>query len=146
MIAIPFSILALAAGVYLLLQVKHFGFSGIYKALAWLVLLLSLLFMAGGVVRGVMHHRHQGQCMKPGHCDMKDGGACPYMHEGHEGCNMHGGMGGGSCCDMPCCAKSHCTTGSAKGCCAKDSAGKKCEMSKAPCCHKDGASDSSGHK
>ena len=146
MICIPFCILGLAAGVYLLMQVKHLGLGGLYRNLAWLVVLLSLLFMTCCAVRAVRHHRHMSQCTAAGHCDMKGGEACPYMKDGHEGCTMHGGMGGGSCCDMPCCAKSHCTTGSAEGCCAKDSAGKKCEMGKAPCCHKDGAADSATHK
>ena len=134
MIAISFSILALAAGVYLLIQVKHFGFTGIYKALSWLVILLSLAFMIAGGVRGVMHHRHERHCEQSGSCDMK-GGSCSYMREGH--CDMKGG-------DM-----GHCAMSGAGNmpCCAKDSGEKKCEAGKSACCHKGGeAADSTAHK
>ena len=160
MIGIPFTILGLAAGVYLLIQVKQLGLSAMYRNLAWLVVLLSLLFMACCTVRGVMHHRHMSHCsMGGGHCDMKGSGSCPYMKDGHgpmgEGgcCKMGGDKGhcamseGSSCSDMPCCAKSHCAPGSTEGCCAKDSSAKKCEAGKMPCCHKGGpAADSSAHK
>jgi hypothetical protein len=139
MVALPLSILALAAGVYLLMQLKHYGFTGIYKILAWLVVLLSLAFMVAGGIRGIMHHRHKNHCSQMGgHCDMKDSGACPYMKDGH--CDMKGGDPG------------HCAmSGNASGnmsCCAKDTNAKKCDMSKPSCCMKGGEAkaDSSGHK
>jgi hypothetical protein len=56
MIFIPLMLLALAAGVFLLVTVESKGMGRLYKSLSWLVIILSLLFLAGGVVRGVVHH------------------------------------------------------------------------------------------
>ena len=82
-IAIPLLILALAAGVYLLIKVTKEYLGGIFKVLAWLVIGLSLLAIAGVVFRGV-HHFHR-------------------MHEMKE-CRMEERMiikhGEGSCCNM----------------------------------------------
>jgi hypothetical protein len=140
----PFCILALAAGVYLLVQVKHFGFGGIYKGLAWLVILLSLICLSFCATRGFMHMRHMRECgrMMGGHCDMKGGdNACPYMRGGH------GPMGGGNCCDMNGGAMGQCASSNMSTCCAKDSSAKKCDMAKSACCMKGaGNADSTGHK
>jgi hypothetical protein len=43
MIAIPLSVLAFAAGVYLLVKVKREFLGGLFEALSWLVILLSLV-------------------------------------------------------------------------------------------------------
>ncbi len=43
MIALPLSVLALAAGVYLLVKVKREYLGGIFEALSWLVILTSLI-------------------------------------------------------------------------------------------------------
>lgn len=143
MIAVPVLLLSLAAGVYLLIQVKHYGFGGLYKALAWLVIILSLACMGAGVVHRVMHHRQQGHCAMWGHCDMKDG---------QTGTMGHCSMSSTGCTDMPCCAKSHCAPGSSEGCCGKDAGEKKCDAGKGTdkpaCCHKgaEATADSAAHK
>ncbi|MDB5283493.1 MAG: hypothetical protein JWO06_2568 [Bacteroidota bacterium] len=67
-VAIPLLILSLAAGVYLLIKVTKEYLGGIFKVLAWLVIILSLLAIAGVVFRGV-HHFHR-------------------MHQ-MQGCGMH---------------------------------------------------------
>jgi hypothetical protein len=61
MIFIPLILLALAAGVFLLVTVESKALGRLYKSLAWLVIVLSLLFLAGGVVRGVVHHHRMAQ-------------------------------------------------------------------------------------
>ncbi|MBK8658887.1 MAG: hypothetical protein IPN22_08450 [Bacteroidetes bacterium] len=43
MIAIPLSVLAFAAGVYLLVKVKREFLGGLFEALSWLVIVLSLV-------------------------------------------------------------------------------------------------------
>ena len=129
MILIPISLLAFAAGVYLLVYIKQAGLGGLYKYLAWLVVLLSLLFIVCTVVRGARHHgccQTQSQCKMNGHEGRE---ACPYMKGGD--CKMEGGHG-------------ECTKG-AEGC-SKDKGGedgkacckKGAEEAKAPCCKKDG--------
>ena len=120
MIQIALSILALAAGVHLLIQVKQSGLGSLYRNLAWLVVLLSLGFMLCGVARGVMHMRHMRQCEASGQCDMKRGGDCPYMQ--HSGCAMDGK---GECSmKKDCCMEK-------KECCAEK---KECCKEMQPCC------------
>ena len=132
MLQIALSILALAAGVHLLIKTKEAGLGFLYKALSWLVVLLALGFMLCGVVRH--HHMHGHHCEMSNHCDMGRGeGACPYMKGGSD-CCMHGGKGEcsegkGSCTkgEMPsCCSKG--TEGAMPACCGKEA--------KAPCCDK----------
>jgi hypothetical protein len=136
MFCIPLAILALAAGVYLLIQTRLSGLGGIYRGLSWLVITLSLLFMLGGAVRGVAHWRHMRQEMASGHCDMHRGGhgfhdmgglgACPM---GMPGCMGMGSPGmQGSCCTMGGAAMPACCSGMGMGadsakaaCCTKDS-------------------------
>ena len=108
MIQIAISLLALAAGVHLLIQVKQAGLSALYRNLAWLVVLLSLAFMACGVARGVMHMR---QCQSSGQCSSAKGGeACPYMKGGHGDCKMEAA----DCCKEK---KECCKEGEEKECC-----------------------------
>jgi hypothetical protein len=57
MIALPLCILALAAGVYLLIKVNREYLGGIFKFFAWLIIILSLLAM-GGLVRHAIHRHH----------------------------------------------------------------------------------------
>lgn len=135
MILIPFTLLALAAGVYLLVYIKQAGFGGLYKYLAWLVVLLSLLFIVCTVVRGVRHHRCMSECHASGQCSMgshEGGGCCPYMK--------------GNCCSEAGNCKmegrhSECTKG-AEGYSKEAGEGKSCskkggEDGKTPCCKKD---------
>jgi len=112
MLFFPLSILALAAGVYLLVKVKREYLGGVFEILAWLVILLSLVAIGFGGFRA-MHHCGgkcnvekrvmimNGQeevtttCHKGG---MMNGGTCPHMQSGGmmhgqgmmEGCAMGG--------------------------------------------------------
>ena len=52
MVAIALSVLALAAGVYLLVKVKSEFLSGGFGLLAWLVILLSLVSFGFSVTKG----------------------------------------------------------------------------------------------
>ena len=139
MLQIALSILALAAGVHLLIKTKEAGLGFIYKSLSWLVVLLALGFMLCGVVR---HHRMHGHhCEMSGKCDMGRGeGACPYMKGGSD-CSMHGN----SCCmhgDKGQCSEgmSGCTKGEIPACCSKGGEEGKAaccgKEAKAPCCDK----------
>ena len=123
MLQIALSILALAAGVHLLIKTKEAGLGFLYKALSWLVILLALAFMLCGVVR---HHRmHERHCEMSTHCGMGHGeGACPYMKSGAD-CCMHGSKG--ECSE----GMSSCTKGEMPACCKKDG-----EEGKAACCEK----------
>src|ERR1035441_550767 len=57
MIAVPLLILALAAGVHLLIKVNREYLGGLFKFFAWLVIVLSLLALGVTVARGVHHMR-----------------------------------------------------------------------------------------
>ena len=143
MILIPITLLALAAGIYLLVHIKQAGIGGLYKYLAWLVVVLSLLFIVCAIVRGARHHHHMRECYASGQCKMsghEGGTCCPYMKGGS--CSMQGGHGectkGAESCskekegDAPCCkkdgeaSKAACCTkgtdGAKPACCAKTSA------------------------
>ncbi len=128
MLAIPLTILALAAGVYLLIHVKQSGLGPLYKYLGWLVVVLSLLFIVCCVVRGARHNHRMEECHMSGQCGMSRHGeaACPYMKS--PACCAQGGscnmQGGHAECNM-----------GAQGCCAE-----KGGDDKAPCCMKDGQS------
>ena len=127
MVAIALSILALAAGVYLLTYVKQFSLGGLYRNLSWLVILLALGFIACGVARGVMHMRCASHCESSAKCTYKDGTACPYTKDGkcmkdmsdcpmngHGECSMNK-----DCCaaKMECCRKD--AEGAQSDCCKK---------------------------
>jgi len=148
MVAIALSILALAAGVYLLTYVKQFSLGGLYRSLSWLVILLALGFIACGVARGVMHMRCASHCESSAKCTYKDGSACPYTKDGkcmkdmgecsmkgHGECSMDK-EGGDS--KMECCKKMR----EAQGSCSEMHG----EEGKAACCKKGMAADSSAKK
>ena len=148
MVAIALSILALAAGVYLLTYVKQFSLGALYRNLSWLVILLALGFIACGVARGVMHMRCENHCESSAKCTYKDGSACPYTKDGKcmkemGGCSMHGH---GECpmekegcaAQMECCQKMK----EAQGSCTEMHG----EEGKAACCKKGMAADSTAKK
>lgn len=62
MVAVALSVLALAAGVYLLVKVKSAFLSSGFTLLAWLVILLSLVSFGFAVTKGV--HSGNAQCHK----------------------------------------------------------------------------------
>jgi hypothetical protein len=68
MVALPLSILALAAGVYLLVKVKREFLGGIFEVLSWLVIVLSLVSVGFVGVRA-FHHGHCGS----GPCGIQEG-------------------------------------------------------------------------
>ena len=85
MIALPLSVLALAAGVYLLIKVNREYLGGIFKFFAWLIILLSLVAVGSTVRHGIHHFRHRHECRMnggAGHCEM--GG--PGMMNGMKSC------------------------------------------------------------
>lgn len=98
MVFFPLSVLALAAGVYLLIKVKREYLGGAFELLAWLVIFLSLVAIGFGGYKAVKHSR--GKCDKRSHCNIekkvliKDGGKCHQMNAGacaHNGsCRMEG--------------------------------------------------------
>ena len=109
MIALPLSVLALAAGVYLLMKATREYLGGLYKFFAWLVILLSIVSVVASVRHGIHQFRHhgnceQGQCEKDKqcseaqggkHCEMgANGGACP-MGGNSGACTM--GANSGAC-------------------------------------------------
>jgi hypothetical protein len=88
MTGIPFLLLVLAAGVYLLIQTKSKGLSGIYKILSWLVIVLSLVFILAGVARGIMRYREMAK-FRAEHPDFMPGpGGHGFGH--HHGFDGHG--------------------------------------------------------
>ncbi|HWB62230.1 MAG TPA: hypothetical protein VG603_01880, partial [Chitinophagales bacterium] len=107
MVAVPLLILAFAAGVYLLMKATREFMGPLFKGLAWLIIILSLLALIGGVVRHA-HHCH-GSCrdnvreermiirdMGDGHCMMDSAmasGCCKMMGDSVL-------MDSGMCCKM----------------------------------------------
>jgi hypothetical protein len=94
MIALPLCILALAAGVYLLIKVNREYLGGIFKFFAWLIILLSLVATVATVRHGIHRHfrrMHHMQDMRS-HCEMS---GSPM------GANCH--MGADSTCPMSGC-------------------------------------------
>jgi hypothetical protein len=147
MAAIPLTILALAAGVSLLIKVKKEGMGGLYSLLSWIVILLSILFIVGLGVRGWRHHR-MGQPMMGGYGmehRMWGHGHCGQMQGDGDCCGMHGGMmGRGNGMSCPEGGRSCCIDNGAamhNGCCMGDSMSKSaaCKMgadSAKSCCKK----------
>lgn len=152
----PLSILALAAGIHLLIKVKREYLGGIYPVFAWLVVALSLLAIGFGGFRAIQHHRHE-MCHDGGKCTMEkeivikdgkmDGSTCCHMN----GCHMEGDsivmdnataekMMGKEACDKMCKERGRCIM--SKDECMKMCAdgGSKCGMGdegKAGCCKHD---------
>ena len=150
MIALPLSILALAAGVYLLIKVNREYLGGIFKFFAWLIILLSVVAVVSTVHHGIHRHFHHG-CHMHGHCGMHEGvmgkehcdmdanGACPMA-----GCKMSGDsvtldratcekMMGKEACDSLCKGQAQCTI--SKDQCAQICKGmSKCSAGQPACC------------
>jgi len=147
MVAFPLAILALAAGVYLLIKVNREYLGGIFKFFAWLIIILSLVAVGGAVRHGVHHHfrrmHHvEGHCGMPGHCGIGDNGmmkgpgsdaSCPMS-----GCKMVGDsvvldkglcekMMGKEACDSLCKLRGQCIL-------SKDECAKLCGAADKACC------------
>ncbi|MFN8300430.1 MAG: hypothetical protein U0T75_15115 [Chitinophagales bacterium] len=91
MVALSLSVLALAAGVFLLVKVKSQYLGKLFEGLAWLVIVLALVAI-GAVGYHALHHCGGGDCHKEqckveqkeviikedgaGHCNMGDMAAC----------------------------------------------------------------------
>ncbi len=86
MVAIPLSVLALAAGVYLLVKVKREFLGGLFEALSWLIIVLSLVaigFTGYRVVKNMTCGHCKGgaqECRMEKEIIIKGGehGACPH--------------------------------------------------------------------
>ena len=66
-IAIPFTLLAFVAGIYLLAKSRAEGLNRYYRWAAYLVIVVSLLMLGCNLTRGVlgmMHHRGEGRMIK----------------------------------------------------------------------------------
>lgn len=93
MTALPLSILALAAGVYLLIKVNREYLGGLFKFFAWLVIVLSLLSTAAVIHHGVHHFRMRHQGFRHGRMEEQ-----MMMREFHGNCTP-----GDSVCPMSGC-------------------------------------------
>lgn len=94
MIGLPLSVLALAAGVYLLVKVKREFLGGAFEILAWLVIVLSLASV-GFVGFRALHHCGGGHCGKPQECHMEK--RVTIMNDGMGHCTMDSTMSMGGC-------------------------------------------------
>lgn len=163
MVFFPLSVLALAAGVYLLMKAKREFLGSAFEVLAWLVIALSLVAIGFGGFKAVCHRGDK--CGKGQHCNIekrviikKDGeAACPHAGAGAT-CHMVGDsvvmdeatcagiMGKEGCATMmkergQCImSKEECTkacNNAGKECCMKDKAGATCpNTGTKECCKK----------
>lgn len=69
MVFFPLSVLALAAGVYLLIKTEREFLGGGFKILSWLVIFLSLVAIGFGGFKAVKHR--SGKCHKTKHCNIE---------------------------------------------------------------------------
>ena len=148
MIALPLSILALAAGVYLLVKVKREFLGGIFEILSWLVIVLSLVCI-GFIGFKAMHRCGGGHCEQRGECRMEkeliikqDGAGHCSMDSSSTcsmgGCKMEGDsvvmekemcqkMMGKEACEAMCKERGRCIM-------AKEECMKMCHAAGKPCC------------
>lgn len=100
MVAIPLLILALAAGVYLLVKVKRDFMGGVFEALAWLVIVLSLVAIGFTATRSFTHgcKEHCGKAQK---CHVEKDIVVKQYGPG-QGCPAHesGEANAMGCCKM----------------------------------------------
>jgi hypothetical protein len=95
MVALSLSILALAAGVYLLIKVKREFMSTIFSVLAWLVIGLSLANIGVIGVKACKYYCHN-HCEEKGECRMekqiiiKDDGMGHCTKDSSSTCSMSG--------------------------------------------------------
>lgn len=152
-ISIALSLLALTAGVWFLYKTQKENLSILYKVAAWAIIIITLLNMACCGMRCCMSacmmrqncYGMEQQCgMNMGNCGMGNGmckmGGGMMMNkrvmicaDDDDECEMGNEcMGGGKCCDMPCCQMN-----GGKGCemdgggaddCCKKKGGDKCDM------------------
>jgi hypothetical protein len=147
MAAFPLSVLALAAGVYLLVKVKREFLGGIFEILSWLVIVLSLVSI-GFLGFKTFSHCGGGHCGQTreckiekqviikdgsGHCEMNSSSTCSM-----EGCKMEGDsvvmekemcekMMGKEACDAMSKERGRCVM-------SKEECMKMCHAAEKPCC------------
>ena len=99
MVALSLLLLALSAGTYLLIKVTREYLSNLFKFLAWLIIVISLLSIVFVVGRGVWHLRHMRHHMEQmdARCDHEGRIGNMEMGTGHCEMDSTGGMG---CCKM----------------------------------------------
>jgi hypothetical protein len=164
MIAIPLLIIALAAGVYLLIKATTQYLSPIFKVLSWLVIVLSVGAIFAVLLHGIHHfgyeHRHCHDGLREERIIIKDGSDAKCCPMGG-GCKMEGDsvvlekamcekLMGKDSCDKICATRGRCILSTAE--CTKLCGGEsKCMMggqnsccmkgaegSMKECCKKDG--------
>ncbi len=96
MVAIPLSVLALAAGVYLLVKVKREFLGGAFEILAWLVIVLALTSVGFAGFKA-LRHCGGGQCGNKPQCHVEK--RVTIMNDGMGHCSMDSSMTMG-CCKM----------------------------------------------
>lgn len=161
MVAFPLSILALAAGVYLLVKVKREFLGGIFEILSWLVIVLSLASI-GFLGFKAMHHCGGGHCEEGrgecrmekqimikddgmGHCSMDSTSTCTMG-----GCKMEGDsvvmekemcskMMGAEACEKMCKERGRCVM-------SKEECMQMCHAAGKPCCAEKGENTCPMHK
>jgi len=99
MVAIPLLILALAAGVHLLVKVKRDFMGGAFEALAWLVIVLSLAAIGFTATRSFTHGCKE-HCGKAKQCHVEK--EVIINQQGPGGCAAHGApeANAAGCCKM----------------------------------------------
>lgn len=106
MVAVALSLLALAAGTYLLMTAKRDGLGGVYSALGWVIVvgaLVSIGFSGYKAVRGnsCKGKCEQGECRNDAKaCHGKDAGTCSTNKAGGVMTCPH--MQDGTACAMGC--------------------------------------------
>ncbi len=159
MAALPLSILALAAGVYLLVKVKREFLGGIFEILSWLVIVLSLVSIGFLGFKAFSHcgGGHCGQAREcrvekqvimkggNGHCEMNSSSTCTMG-----GCKMEGDsvvmekemcekMMGKEACEAMCKERGRCIV-------SKEECMEKCHAAGKPCCAEKSEATCAMHK
>jgi hypothetical protein len=97
-VGLPLSILALAAGVYLLVKVKREYMGGIFEVLSWLVIVLSLVSVGFMGFKSMHHCGGEGHCGGRQECRMEKQIIIKDDGMGH--CSMDSSMHMMGCCKM----------------------------------------------
>jgi hypothetical protein len=138
MVPIALSVLAFAAGVYLLIKVEREFLGGIFKALAWAVILLSLISVGFSGYNAINCKRHcEQKCERSQSCHRGGTakGECSYKQSSD--CSKGATACGGACQivgDSVILDKEKCTSMMGKNACDKINAERgQCIISKAEC-------------
>lgn len=121
MVAIALSVLALAAGVYLLVKVKSEFLSSGFNLLAWLVILLSLVSVGFAITKSLQRGGGNSHQMQRSY---QNGANCPHKSAA---CEKPSGQTGNASCAEKCGGAANVYGGN----CTKE--GDSCVMDRAMC-------------